>query len=254
MGIIADKLNDKISYSNLEKYNDTIGMIMSYDHFRNVASIVFNNPNGGGVLTADNVPLKMPKGGAVPSAPQNRQKCIISFFGSNLLSPVITDLYNDEYYETVYSKKTSADEGAFIIDQYINTIKAPSKIVPMINDWVETSNTDPEKYTSNMFDYTNVDVTELMMYELAQVDKYKNTEDGITNTKTNATIKCKDNGDIDIFVSNNTGIRINPDNKTINFFSKSMVCNMQEWIINTKNVVVNGNLIVKGKIKTEEVD
>ena len=42
--------------------------------------------------------------------------------------------------------------------------------------------------------------------------------DGITNIKNNSTVKFKDNGDIDIFVNNNTGIRISPNYKSIEVY------------------------------------
>ena len=53
---------------------------------------------------------------------------------------------------------------------------------------------------------------------LMEIDKYKASEDGITNIKNNSTVKFKDNGDIDIFVDNNTGIRISPNSKSIELY------------------------------------
>ena len=53
---------------------------------------------------------------------------------------------------------------------------------------------------------------------IMEIDKYKSSEDGITNIKNNSTLKFKDNGDIDIFVNNNTGIRISPNSKSIEIY------------------------------------
>lgn len=248
MGLIADKLNEKIAANESQKYGDTIGMITSYNNLTNTASIIFKNPNGGGSLTADNVILKISEGGMSSAGPQNRQKCFISFLGNNLLTPVITGLCNDEYYETVYSQKSNSDEGAFIVDQIINSVDITKATSPMIADWIDSQNTDLEKYNCNTpRNYKEIDVAEKVMYDLAQVDKYKRTEDGITNISTKATVKCKSNGDIDIFVSNNTGIRINPDTKSIAFFGMNMTANMKDWTINA-DVSISGNLSVAGKI------
>ena len=53
---------------------------------------------------------------------------------------------------------------------------------------------------------------------IMEIDKYKSSEDGITNIKNNSTLKFKDNGDSDIFVNNNTGIRISPNSKSIEIY------------------------------------
>jgi hypothetical protein len=253
MSLIGDKIQEKIDYGNAQRYGDIIGMITAYDHTSNTASIVFQNPNGGGSMTADNVGVKLTEGGAAPAAPHERQKCIITFLGDNILNPLVTSLFTDEYYEDVYAKRTNTDEGAFIVDQFINDIVIPAKTTPMVEDWIDKVNDHPEKYNTNFKDYSNIDAVRETLFELMQIDKYRKTEDGITNIKTKATVKCKDNGDIDIFVENNTGIRINPNTKSITLFGMNIASIAQEWNIKAKNVVIDGNLTIRGQLKFEEV-
>ena len=61
---------------------------------------------------------------------------------------------------------------------------------------------------------------------------YYKAEPGITHPLTTSTVKLRDNGMIDIFVSTNQGIRIDPETKTVNFIStteKHHTTDMNTW-------------------------
>ena len=217
MGIIGDKLKQKIDDNNNIRYGDTIGEITYYDNVKNTASIRFANPNSGKTMTATNVALRVNWGGLSQAAPQVGQKCWITFIGNNLLTPIITNLCDDLYYDNIYSKKTNSDQGAYIIDSGINDIDITSiEVTPMIKDYF--NNAPANRYLLTSKDYTNTDATKTVRKMLMEINKYKPSEDGITNMKNNSTVKFKDNGDIDIFVDNNTGIRISPNSKSIELY------------------------------------
>lgn len=217
MGIIADRLQEKINNNNNIRYSDTIAEITYYDNIRNTASIKFANPNSGSVMTANNIAVKINNGGLTQSAIKIGQKCWISFIGNNLLCPVITNLCDDLYYDNIYSKKTSSDQGAYIVDSTINDVDTDSiEVSPMTDDYFNDSSST--KYTLITRDYTNTEAIQVVRKSLMEIDKYKTSEDGITNIQSNSTIKFKDNGDIDIFVNNNTGIRISPNSQSIEVY------------------------------------
>lgn len=217
MGIIGDKLQQKIDNNNNIRYGDTIGEITYYDNVKNTASIRFANPNSGKTMTATNVALRINWGGLSQAAPEIGQKCWITFIGNNLLCPIITNLCDDLYYNNIYSRKTNSDQGAYIIDSDINNLDINSiNITPMVDDYFNSASAD--KYFLASRDYTNTNATSEIRKMLMEMDKYKTSEDGITNMKNNSTIKFKDNGDIDIFVDNNTGIRISPKSKSIELY------------------------------------
>lgn len=217
MGIIGDRLQQKIENNNNIRYSDTIAEITYYDNIKNTASIRFANPNSGSIMTADNIAVKINMGGLSQAALKIGQKCWISFIGNNLLCPVITNLCDDQYYDNIYSKKTNSDQGAYIINSNINNININSiEVSPMINDYFNNSVSD--KYCLITKDYTDTEAIQEVRKMIIEIDKYKTTEDGITNIKNNSTIKFKDNGDIDIFVNNNTGIRISPNSKSIELY------------------------------------
>lgn len=217
MGIIGDKLQQKIENNNNIRYSDTVAEITDYDNIKNTASVKFANPNNGSIMTADNIAVKINMGGLSQAALKIGQKCWISFIGNNLLCPVITNLCDDQYYDNIYSKKTNSDQGAYIVDSNINNIDINSiKITPMIDDYFNDSVSS--RYSLITKDYTDTEAIQEVRKIIMEIDKYKTSEDGITNIKNNSTVKFKDNGDIDIFVNNNTGIRISPNSKSIEVY------------------------------------
>lgn len=217
MGIIGDKLQQKIENNNNIRYSDTVAEITEYDNIKNTASVKFVNPNNGSIMTADNIAVKINMGGLSQAALKIGQKCWISFIGNNLLCPVITNLCDDQYYDNIYSKKTNSDQGAYIVDSNINNIDINSiKITPMIDDYFNDSASS--RYSLITKDYTDTEAIQEVRKIIMEIDKYKTSEDGITNIKNNSTVKFKDNGDIDIFVNNNTGIRISPNSKSIEVY------------------------------------
>lgn len=217
MGIIGDKLQQKIENNNNIRYSDTVAEITEYDNIKNTASVKFANPNNGSIMTADNIAVKINMGGLSQAALKIGQKCWISFIGNNLLCPVITNLCDDQYYDNIYSKKTNSDQGAYIVDSNINNIDINSiKITPMIDDYFNDSVSS--RYSLITKDYTDTEAIQEVRKIIMEIDKYKTSEDGITNIKNNSTVKFKDNGDIDIFVNNNTGIRISPNSKSIEVY------------------------------------
>lgn len=217
MGIIGDKLQQKIENNNNIRYSDTVAEITDYDNIKNTASVKFANPNNGLIMTADNIAVKINMGGLSQAALKIGQKCWISFIGNNLLCPVITNLCDDQYYDNIYSKKTNSDQGAYIVDSNINNIDINSiKITPMTDDYFNDSVSS--RYSLITKDYTDTEAIQEVRKIIMEIDKYKTSEDGITNIKNNSTVKFKDNGDIDIFVNNNTGIRISPNSKSIEVY------------------------------------
>lgn len=217
MGIIGDKLQQKIENNNNIRYSDTVAEITEYDNIKNTASVKFANPNNGSIMTADNIAVKINMGGLSQAALKIGQKCWISFIGNNLLCPVITNLCDDQYYDNIYSKKTNSDQGAYIVDSNINNIDIDSiKVTPMTDDYFNDSVSS--RYSLITKDYTDTEAIQEVRKIIMEIDKYKTSEDGITNIKNNSTVKFKDNGDIDIFVNNNTGIRISPNSKSIEVY------------------------------------
>ena len=218
MGIIKNELNKQIQANNLRTYSDTTGTILEYDHITNRAKIMFDSPIGEGVMIRENVPITSQSGGFTQCGIQIGAQCNIAFSNNNIYSPVITGINN-----SFYNYKTCSDQGACLVNEKIKSIKKPDSITPMSLQWLDENNKNKSKYYNDLGQYQDIDITTKTMDMLTKLDKYASTEQGITNLKTKSTVKLKENGDIDIFVANNIGIRISKSSKKIYVYGELFI-------------------------------
>lgn len=220
MGIIKNALQEQISSNSLQQVSDTTGIILSYSITSNTASIRFDNPNGDGVMYRKNVKVSNTMGAVSGSGITSGQACSISFIGNNIHNPVITGMLGNNYMQ-----KTTSDEGAYILDSSISKIEEVEDITPMVEDWIDTDNENSSKYNTDLKDYTGIDATEQSSNSIQSIDRYTTKDQGITNLDTKSTVKLKENGDIDIFVSGNLGIRISPNDNSVNVYGTFKINN-----------------------------
>lgn len=223
MGIIKNKLNEQIQANNLRTYSDTTGTILEYDAITNKAKIKFDSPIGEGIMVRENVPVTSQSGGFTQDSIRPGTQCNIAFYNNNLYAPVITGINN-----SFYNNKTCSDQGACLVNESIKSIQKPKDIIPMSSQWLDESNQNQSKYNNDLGQYQYTDVTTETMDILTKLDKYARTEQGITNLETKSTIKLKENGDIDIFVANNIGIRISKSNKKVYVYG-DLVINGEQY-------------------------
>lgn len=205
MGIIKDKLNQQIENKNKNIYSDTTGTILSYDAVTNTAKISFRNPNDGGVMVRESVPVTTQSGGMTTSGITAGMQCNIAFYGSSVYSPVITGVNG-----SLYNDKTCSDQGGYLVSEEAKSVDEPDEITPMSEQWLDEDNDNENKYNGDLGEYQDTDVSNETNDILMSLNKYTDNEQGITNLSTKSTVKLKENGDIDLFVSNNIGIRISP--------------------------------------------
>lgn len=215
MGIIKDKLNEQIDQKGKQKSYDTTGTILAYNNVTNTATVRFRNPHGEGTFRRENVPVVNTLGGLCGSGIYPGQQCSISFRSNNVHAPVITGILTN-----YYNEKTSADQGAYLVDETITLVQKPEEILPMSAGWLDEDNDNPYKYINDYSRYADKDINIDVYNMIRSIDKYSDKEQGITNLSTKSTVKLKENGDIDIFVANNIGIRISPKDKSISLHGK----------------------------------
>lgn len=248
MGIIRNVLNQQIQSNNLLQSNDATATILDYNSITNVATIEYQNPNGEGTLYRENVPVSNTLGGVTGAGIQPGQLCTITFSKNNILSPMITGVIGSNY-----AAKTCSDQGAYIVDYDIMSaseedLLGPDVIIAMTNDWLEEDNDDATKYNNELGNYTDVDATEEAHNLLTTIDKYKQNEQGITNLDTKSTVKFKENGDIDLFVDNNVGIRICKKSQKIMFFGMGVNIGGTELGPEVLNALSNAKIDEDGNI------
>lgn len=213
MGQIKEALKRQLNEYDRQEFYGTSATILSYDKVNNVATIRFVNPNNGDTMLRQNVPLCITMGGLTGGCITYGQQCMVTFVNNNIFSPVITGIT-----ESLYNEKTCDDQGAYIVDSYILSCEKPENITPMSDSWIDYSNEDVFKYNNDLTVHRQVDAAAEVYDIMNTVNKYKDSEQGITNLYNKSTIKTKENGDIDIFAENNIGIRISPLSKRINIY------------------------------------
>ena len=243
MGIIRDKLNEQINNYNNVKYGDTIAVIDKFNHITNTADIHFNDPNSGAIHYAKNVSYKVQQGGMATAAPSVGTKCWISFLSNNLLTPVITSLCDDYYHKNSYSKKTNTNSGAYISSYEVLDTDTTIETTPMIKDYYV--NIKKEEFE----EYSNVDIIKKTQQQIMESDKYKPTENGVTDIITKSTVKMDEDGNINIFVNNNAGIKVCPMTGSVEIYGQLKVngvnindikgTNNNETSNPTQNTIVN---------------
>ena len=203
MGAIKDGINKQIDKYNKSQFGNTTGTILSYDKSTNTCTVKYPNPNGVGDITRKNVMITDNTGGIVTGADHTGKKCSISFIANNAYAPVIGGIYDNNYHNRITS-----DQGSFIANDEVYKVGTPEHIIAMNTDWIDDKNKSLDKYQNDITNYADIDADQEAMELISSINRYGENEVGINNIYNNSTIKLKDNGDIDIFTENNTGIRI----------------------------------------------
>lgn len=221
MGIIKDQLKKVSNEQSRQNCFGTSGTILEYDRVMNKAKIKFNNPQGEGYIIRESVPVVMESGGVTATALSVGAECNITFYGGNIHSPVITGING-----SMYNQRVCTDQGTSLVDESLMSVEEPAEIKPMCQQWLDEDNNDEAKYSHDLMDYKDFDVDGFLSDVIGTINRFDDGEEGIVELQTKSTVKMRKNGDIDIFVANNLGIRI----------SRSM-----------NQVLVYGDLVVNGK-------
>lgn len=210
MGQIKNALQKQIDSNARQKFFSTSGVIIDYDKLYNRATVRYLNPNGEGYVVRRNVPISSTLGGLSNGGVMPSQECTLSFVNGNMYSPIIIGITTSNY-----NAKESSDQGAFLIDESVRSVSKPKEISPMGKDWIDYDNQNITKYQNDLVDYQNLDIHNSSFDTLMNLSHFSDTEQGMTHLETHSNMKMKDNGDIEIFVADNVGIRISKAMKKI---------------------------------------
>lgn len=220
--IVGKKIKEKIDKAQIQQYGEVTGVILDYDKLSNTATIRYPNPHGGGYLYREHASVTTSLGGITSDAIRPGQKCSISFINNNIRAPRVTGIT-----DSLYLDKTNTDQGAYLVDRATLTVEKRNGL-PMIDNWFDDSNENTGKYSTDYNDYTDTDVSGEVYNIINGIDKYKQDESGVTNLRHKTNVKHTENGDIEIFVSNNVGVRISTTDHKIYFYGKGIYLNDKE--------------------------
>lgn len=224
MGLIRETLKKEIDVQGTQNYKGTTATIIQYYNTTNTCDIEFPNPKGEGIFRRDQVPISNTLGGLNGSGIFPGMQCSIEFRNGNVMSPLITGLLTN-----FYQQKTNTNQGACIVDDAVLAVEVPEEIEPMVDDWTDDTNENIYKYANDYsLHLVGMDCDAHTYDMIRNIDHYTDNEQGMTNLDNNSTVKIKENGDIDLFVDNNVGIRISKANQKVSLFGMSIETNGQQ--------------------------
>ena len=137
-------------------------------------------------------------------------------------------------------------------------------IIPMSQDWIDQKNEQTAKYTGEMGNYSAYDSVEEHYEMVYEMERYADGECGMTNLDTKSAYKLKDNGDIDIFVEDNTGIRVSALRHCLYFYgfdfffngNKLKIGGDSAWEEYVRRLLINAitELLRQLKFETKELN
>lgn len=234
MGQIKNTLQKQIDSSSRQKFFSTSGTILDYDKLYNRATVRYLNPNGEGYVTRRNVPVSSSLGGVTHNGLRTSQECTLSFVNGNIFSPIIIGITT-----STFNEKENSDQGAFLVDESIRNIDKPNNISPMAEDWIDVENEDKSKYFNEISRYSTFDVDSDSFDMMMDIAHFSDTEQGMTHLETHSNMKMKDNGDIEIFVADNVGIRISKATRKIYLYGFDVNINGEIDLMEIINMVKN---------------
>lgn len=222
--LVRDIINPSIG----NRLNNAIGQIITYDNLNNTASIFVNNLNGKESYTLDGVPIQLSGGGFHSASLSDGDMVYVQFNNGSIFQPKIIG-FADEYYQINTRKKEKhLRKGSLISSQE----KIEGEIKPSCENWISKS-VSYDKSISYRYENPVKNISEKM----SNKGYFNNKEVGIFNQKSSAIVKIKDDGIIDIFTSTNVGLRVNPNNKTIEMFG-NVSTKSDNWMVLSNNVKV----------------
>lgn len=230
MGAIKNSLKNQIQDNERLQFSNTTAVILGYDRTTETCKIQYSNPNGEGYFQRGNVRISNHAGGMATGSFYPGQECSIEFINNNVHNPIIVGIPR-----SFYQERNCTDQGAYIADDEIWKVGTPEHIIAMNIDWIDDKNKDLSKYQNGSARYTDIDVNEESMDLITTLDKYDDSEVGMTNLKNKSTVKLRDNGDIDIFTQANTGIRICEDGN-IKFYCNDIEFTNSQTEITDKSI------------------
>ena len=246
MGIIGNTIKEKVNYGNQQYADTSTAKIIDYDITSNRASIQYVNPIGGGKFIRQNVPVLNTLGGLQGTGISPGDIVSIIFRNGNLHAPVITGLLSNHYMQ-----KNMTDQGATLVDSDISDVNIPEEITPMYEQWLDTDNENELKYNNDYTEhYMSTDIDGKSIQMVREITHFSGTEQGIVHLDNNSCIRMRDNGDIDIFAGNNTGIRISK-NKGLQLYGKT---NMVGGMVSSVQIdTENTDAIIQANTDDEQI-
>lgn len=208
-----------------QMFSNSVGKVIKYYEEDNKVDLIVSS--SGTFTTLESVPIQISGKGIIGSSLKEDDLVYIQYNNGSIFQPKVVGLADEDYSNNTRESSKHERKGTFLSSpKNIN-----GEIVPRIKKRLQ--NSDGFKHE----EYKNSSCLDTLSNKSNTLGYFSNNEVGLYHPILSSLVKLKDNGDIDIFIGTNIGIRINKENKTIQTFGNfSSDCN--NWTITSDNIDV----------------
>lgn len=236
---IVDKV---IEPNSRAKLSNAKGQIARYDSVNNLADVCLEMISLGGKQILYNVPIQIAANGIHQSSLQEGDFVYVQFNNGSIFQPKIIGKADELYATHTRKNERHLRQGYLKVDQEMDE----GEITPSSDDWIQQNNTNKTKFLK----YKDYNPLNDMAQKINSQGYFDGQDVGLCNPVSSSIMKVRDNGNIDIFIDSNVGIRINAQNKTIEFLG-NQTTKSNKWTVLSNNVDIIADEIIN--IKTKEL-
>lgn len=236
-------VNNVLDPSMKSRFTNATGDVVSYNASHNVADVFIQSIINGNGLTLKEVPVQIAGVGLHQSSLKQGDRVYVQFNNGSVFQPKILGKADELYATHTAKDEVHLRKGDLVVSQTMEE----GEITSSSSDWIDPSNEDVFKYES----YRSMSGMESISNRILNKGKFVNQDVGLYNPVSSSVVKIKDNGEINIFVSTNVGIKIDPQNKTIEILG-DVTTKSNNWSVLSNNVEIQAK--EKIILKAESID
>jgi len=231
---IVQRISESVQNSNKSSVNLVKGTVTKYDATNNLADVYIESLSSGGSTNLSDVPIQISSKGVHASGLKVNDIVYVQFANSSLFQPKIVGIADEVYAYNTRIKERHLRKGELTVTQDIldGEITTPS-----IKTWIDKDNTSLIK-TGGYSNSNPISDTDELMFSKGN---FNGQDVGIYNPVSSSLVKITDDGVINIFVETNTGIKINPNNKTIEILGNNVCTKTETWSVITNSIEIKAN-------------
>lgn len=222
-------VNNVLNPSMKTRFTNATGDVVSYNAAHNVADVFIPSIIDGNGLTLKEVPVQIAGVGLHQSSLKQGDRVYIQFNNGSIFQPKILGKADELYATHTAKEEVHLRKGDLTVSQTMEE----GEITSSSSNWLDSENEDIFKYESYRMKSGMDNVSNKIMNK----GKFVNQDVGLYNPVSSSVVKIKDNGEIDIFVSTNVGVKINPQNKTIEILG-DVTTKSNNWSVLSNNVEI----------------
>lgn len=231
---IANKISESAQNATKSNINLVKGTVISYDSTNNLADVYIDSLSSGGSTTVTDVPIQISSKGVHASGLSVNDIVYVQFANSSLFQPKIVGIADEVYAYNTRIKERHLRKGELTVSQDTLDGEITS---PSCETWIDNDNTSLIKTGEYSNENPITDANNLMYSK----GKFNGQDIGIYNPVSSSLVKITDDGVINIFVETNTGIKIDPSNKTIEILGNNVCTKTENWSVITNSIDIKAS-------------